>query len=133
MTRATALLSLICALMSLSYGCMYIVRCGMIRNIMMGRGGFPLLFFFCQLTCIHHYLGGTKNENLIWWKIWVLLAMPAVGWLGRCKTLFSLFRTLNSLQTYGFAFIDYSFFRLPSGLDRLDHPRIFYLLTRQGQ
>lgn len=32
-TRTAALLSLICALMSLSYGCMYIVRFGMMRNM----------------------------------------------------------------------------------------------------
>lgn len=32
-TRTTALLSLICALMSLTYGCMYIVRFGMMKNM----------------------------------------------------------------------------------------------------
>ena len=32
-TRTAALLSLICALMSLSYGCMYIVKFGMMRNM----------------------------------------------------------------------------------------------------
>ena len=32
-TRTAAVLSLICALMSLSYGCMYIVRFGMMRNM----------------------------------------------------------------------------------------------------
>ena len=32
-TRTAALLSLICALMSLTYGCMYIVRFGMMRNM----------------------------------------------------------------------------------------------------
>ena len=32
-TRGTALLSLICALMSLSYGCIYIMRFGTMRNM----------------------------------------------------------------------------------------------------
>ena len=32
-TRSTALLSLICALMSLSYGCIYIMRFGTMRSI----------------------------------------------------------------------------------------------------
>ena len=32
-TRTAALLSLICALMSLTYGCMYIVKFGMMRNM----------------------------------------------------------------------------------------------------
>ena len=32
-TRTAALLSLICALMSLIYGCMYIVNFGMMRNM----------------------------------------------------------------------------------------------------
>ena len=32
-TRTAALLSLICALMSLSYGCMYIVKFGMMRTM----------------------------------------------------------------------------------------------------
>lgn len=32
-TRTAALLSLICALMSLSYGCMYIVRFGTMRSM----------------------------------------------------------------------------------------------------
>jgi hypothetical protein len=33
LTRTAAFLSLICALMSLSYGCMFIVRFGMMRNM----------------------------------------------------------------------------------------------------
>lgn len=33
LTRTAALLSLICALMSLSYGCMYIVRFGTMRSM----------------------------------------------------------------------------------------------------
>lgn len=33
LTRTSALLSLICAIMSLSYGCMYIVRFGTMRSM----------------------------------------------------------------------------------------------------
>ncbi|KAF8166536.1 hypothetical protein K438DRAFT_1548502, partial [Mycena galopus ATCC 62051] len=64
-TRVSALLSLICALMSLLYGCMYIIRFGTMRKM--------------------HKASSFANEarkrtTSIWWNIWVLLAMPAV-WL----------------------------------------------------
>src|SRR5882757_9383936 len=45
-TRTAALLSLICALMSLSYGCMYIVRFGMMRN-MFYASRWAEVSFFC--------------------------------------------------------------------------------------
>ncbi|KAJ7498068.1 hypothetical protein B0H11DRAFT_1715205 [Mycena galericulata] len=64
-TRTSALFSLICALMSLLYGCMYIIRFGTMRKM--------------------HKASSFANEaqkgtTSIWWNIWVLLAMPAV-WL----------------------------------------------------
>ncbi|KAJ6580888.1 hypothetical protein B0H19DRAFT_1251168 [Mycena capillaripes] len=64
-TRTSALFSLICALMSLLYGCMYIIRFGTMRKM--------------------HKASSFANEaqrgtTSIWWNVWVLLAMPAV-WL----------------------------------------------------
>lgn len=61
-TRTAALLSLICVLMSLSYGCMYIVRFGMMRNM-----------FHASRWAEE----AQKMKTSIWWNVWVLLAMPA--------------------------------------------------------
>ncbi|KAJ7708999.1 hypothetical protein B0H17DRAFT_916919 [Mycena rosella] len=71
-TRTTALFSLICALMSLLYGCMYIIRFGTMRKM--------------------HKASSFANEaqkgtTSIWWNVWVLLAMPAV-WLAWSIILF---------------------------------------------
>ncbi|KAF7345444.1 hypothetical protein MVEN_01562500 [Mycena venus] len=59
-TRTSALFSLICALMSLLYGCMYIIRFGTMRKM--------------------HKASTFANEAQkttpgIWWNVWVLLAM----------------------------------------------------------
>ncbi|KAJ6568353.1 hypothetical protein DFH09DRAFT_918081 [Mycena vulgaris] len=71
-TRTSALFSLICALMSLLYGCMYIIRFGTMRKM--------------------HKASSFANEaqkgtTSIWWNVWVLLAMPAV-WLSWSIVLF---------------------------------------------
>ncbi|KAJ6485237.1 hypothetical protein DFH09DRAFT_803884, partial [Mycena vulgaris] len=63
--RTSALCSLICALMSLLYGCMYIIRFGTMRKM--------------------HKASSFANEaqkgtTSIWWNVWVFLAMPAT-WL----------------------------------------------------
>ncbi|KAF7371075.1 hypothetical protein MSAN_00741800 [Mycena sanguinolenta] len=64
-TRVSALLSLICALMSLLYGCMYIIRFGTMRKMHKASS----------------FAGeAQKDTTSILWNIWVLLAMPAV-WL----------------------------------------------------
>ncbi|KAJ6485593.1 hypothetical protein C8R45DRAFT_277008 [Mycena sanguinolenta] len=64
-TRVSALLSLICALMSLLYGCMYIIRFGTMRKMHKASS----------------FAGeAQKGTTSILWNIWVLLAMPAV-WL----------------------------------------------------
>ncbi|KAJ7133440.1 hypothetical protein C8R44DRAFT_611067, partial [Mycena epipterygia] len=65
LTRTTALFSLVCALMSLLYGCVYIIRFGTMRKIHKANG-------FANAA--------SKNTTSIWWNIWVLLAMPAI-WL----------------------------------------------------
>ncbi|KAF7309435.1 hypothetical protein MIND_00314300 [Mycena indigotica] len=64
-TRTTALFSLICALMSLLYGCMFIIRFGTMRKMHKASG------------LAQEAQNGKAN---IWWNIWVLLAMPAI-WL----------------------------------------------------
>ncbi|KIY72501.1 hypothetical protein CYLTODRAFT_417889 [Cylindrobasidium torrendii FP15055 ss-10] len=65
LTRTAALLSLICALMSLSYGCMYIVRFGTMRSM---------------YRASRWAEEARKTDTLIWWNVWVMLAMPVV-WL----------------------------------------------------
>ncbi|KAJ7052024.1 hypothetical protein C8F01DRAFT_1172776 [Mycena amicta] len=62
-TRTTALLSLVCALMSLCYGCMYIVRFATMRNMYRASK-------FAEEA--------RKTYTFIWWNVWTLLAMPAV-------------------------------------------------------
>ncbi|KAH6916441.1 hypothetical protein BKA70DRAFT_1092833, partial [Coprinopsis sp. MPI-PUGE-AT-0042] len=64
-TRYTALGSLICALMSLLYGCMYIIRFGTMRK---------------PYKAAEWALEAQKSKTAIFWNVWVMLAMPAV-WL----------------------------------------------------
>ncbi|KIJ58850.1 hypothetical protein HYDPIDRAFT_101875, partial [Hydnomerulius pinastri MD-312] len=64
-TRTAALLSLTCALMSLLYGCVYIVRFGTMRSMY-------------KATRWAEEAG--RTTTFILWNIWVLLAMPAI-WL----------------------------------------------------
>ncbi|KIK92789.1 hypothetical protein PAXRUDRAFT_146559 [Paxillus rubicundulus Ve08.2h10] len=63
--RTAALLSLTCALMSLCYGCVYIVRFGTMRSMY-------------KATRWAEEAGRTTTYIL--WNVWVLLAMPSV-WL----------------------------------------------------
>ncbi|KAJ7483282.1 hypothetical protein FB451DRAFT_1028896 [Mycena latifolia] len=70
-TRAAALFSLICALMSLLYGCLYIIRFGTMRKMHKASS------FATEAQ---------KGTNM-WWNVWVLLAMPAV-WLSWSIILF---------------------------------------------
>jgi len=65
LTRTVALCSLACALNSLSYGCVYIVRFGTMRSM-----------YKATLWAEE----ARKTNTSIWWNVWVLLAMPAV-WL----------------------------------------------------
>ncbi|KAG6877815.1 hypothetical protein C0993_003599 [Termitomyces sp. T159_Od127] len=71
-TRNAAFLSLICALMSLSYGCMYIVRFGTMRSM---------------FRAAKWAEEARKTKTVIWWNVWVLLAMPAV-WMSWAMVLF---------------------------------------------
>ncbi|KAI0771686.1 hypothetical protein BD413DRAFT_625327 [Trametes elegans] len=64
-TRWSSLMSLVFALMSLSYGCVYIVQFGSMRS--MDRAS-------------RWAEEAQKSRTAIWWNIWVLLATPAV-WL----------------------------------------------------
>ncbi|TFY76837.1 hypothetical protein EWM64_g7176 [Hericium alpestre] len=65
LTRTAALLSLVCALMSLSYGCIYIVRFGTMRSM---------------IRASRWAEEAQKTKTSILWNVWVLLAAPAV-WL----------------------------------------------------
>ncbi|KIM42677.1 hypothetical protein M413DRAFT_121554 [Hebeloma cylindrosporum] len=62
-TRTFAVLSLICALMSLSYGCIYIVRFGTMRS----------MFHASRWA-----EDARETKTSIWWNVWVLLATPAI-------------------------------------------------------
>ena len=74
--RTAALLSLICALMSLSYGCMYIVRFGTMRSMYQASKWAE---------------EARKANTSIFWNVWVLLAMPAV-WMSWYVNFFLDFR-----------------------------------------
>ncbi|KAF9456674.1 hypothetical protein BDZ94DRAFT_1275128 [Collybia nuda] len=64
-TRYFALASLVCALMSLLYGCMFIIRFGTMRK---------------AYKAAEWAEEAQKMRTSIWWNIWVLLSMPSV-WL----------------------------------------------------
>ncbi|KDQ52028.1 hypothetical protein JAAARDRAFT_62179 [Jaapia argillacea MUCL 33604] len=63
--RTPALISLVCALMSLSYGCMFIVRFGSMRSM---------------YRASRWAEEARRTNTAIWWNVWVMLAMPAI-WL----------------------------------------------------
>jgi hypothetical protein len=68
-TRTAALLSLICALTGLIYGCMYIVKFGMMRNMFHASRCVEVntIYFIGNMFFqVHHLLhpGGAENENL---------------------------------------------------------------------
>ncbi|KAI0291930.1 hypothetical protein B0F90DRAFT_1647707 [Multifurca ochricompacta] len=65
LTRTAALCSLVSALMSLSYGIMYIVRFGNMRSM---------------YRASRWAEEAQKTETSIFWNVWVLLALPGV-WL----------------------------------------------------
>lgn len=71
-TRYFALLSLVCALMSLLYGCMYIVRFGTMRK---------------TYKAAEWATEAQKSRTGIFWNVWVLLAMPA-AWLAWSMILY---------------------------------------------
>ncbi|RDB30107.1 hypothetical protein Hypma_013948 [Hypsizygus marmoreus] len=64
-TRNTAIASLICALMSLLYGCMYIIRFGTMKKI---------------YKAAEWAEEAQATKTFFWWNVWVLLATPAI-WL----------------------------------------------------
>ncbi|KAH7875863.1 uncharacterized protein C8R40DRAFT_1044124 [Lentinula edodes] len=72
LTRTAALLSLICAIMSLSYGCMYIVRFGTMRSM-----------YRASIWAEE----AQKTKTVVWWNVWILLAMPA-AWMSWSMILF---------------------------------------------
>ncbi|KAG6811189.1 hypothetical protein H0H92_008629 [Tricholoma furcatifolium] len=71
-TRNCSLIALVCALMSLLYGCLYIIRFAPMRK---------------TYTALKWAQMAEQTKTLGWWDIWVLLAMPAV-WLAWSMILF---------------------------------------------
>ncbi|TFK67811.1 hypothetical protein BDN72DRAFT_74695 [Pluteus cervinus] len=74
LTQSVALLSLICALISLLCGCLYIVRFGSMRRRVEAQAWFKEM---------------TKVNPFIFWNGWILLSIPAV-WLSWSIILFIL-------------------------------------------
>ncbi|KAF8886608.1 hypothetical protein CPB84DRAFT_1539785 [Gymnopilus junonius] len=72
LTRYAALLSMICALMSLLYGCIYIIRFGTMRKTYKGAEWAE---------------EAQKSRTGIFWNVWVMLAMPAT-WLAWSMILY---------------------------------------------
>ncbi|KAF9044282.1 hypothetical protein BJ165DRAFT_189732 [Panaeolus papilionaceus] len=64
-TRFSALISMICALMSLLFGCMYIIRFGTMRK---------------AHKAAEWAQEAQQTQTGIMWNVWIMLAMPAV-WL----------------------------------------------------
>ncbi|KAJ7609072.1 hypothetical protein FB45DRAFT_762616, partial [Roridomyces roridus] len=81
-TRTSALFSLICALMSLLYGCIYIIRFGSMRKMYKASS-------FAEEA--------QKSTASIWWNVWVMLAMPTV-WLAWSVTFHSSCTRLTSFN-----------------------------------
>ncbi|KAI5900167.1 uncharacterized protein SCHCODRAFT_02525771 [Schizophyllum commune H4-8] len=71
-TRTACLLSLTAALMSLLYGCLYIIRFGTMKRMHKASAWAE---------------EAQKQREAIWWNVWVLLAMPVV-WLAWSLILF---------------------------------------------
>ncbi|KAF8872945.1 hypothetical protein BD779DRAFT_316434 [Infundibulicybe gibba] len=63
--RISALMSLLSGLMSLLYGCLYIVRFGTMKKM---------------YSAIRYVKDAERTNNSVFWNAWVLIAMPAV-WL----------------------------------------------------
>ncbi|KAG8218229.1 hypothetical protein J3R82DRAFT_3797 [Butyriboletus roseoflavus] len=82
--RTAALLSLTSALMSLSYGCIYIVRFGTMRNM---------------YKATRWAEEAARTTTFILWNVWVLLAMPAV-WLA-WSMIFFVVAILAFIWRYG--------------------------------
>ncbi|KAF8197517.1 hypothetical protein BJ912DRAFT_846294 [Pholiota molesta] len=71
-TRYAALFSLICALVSLLFGCMYIIRFGTMRK---------------TYAAVEWAKSARGSSQSVIWNVWVLLSMPAV-WLTWSIVLF---------------------------------------------
>ncbi|KAJ7587094.1 hypothetical protein C8J56DRAFT_787159, partial [Mycena floridula] len=91
--RTAALISLICALMSLLYGCLYIMRFGTMRQPHKAAS-WAMARKKLELNLSYSLQEAQKLETTIIWSPWVMLAMPAI-WL--CWSLISF---LVSIMTY---------------------------------
>jgi hypothetical protein len=70
--RTPALLSLICAVVSLSFGVLYIVRFGTMRSM---------------YKATRWAAAAQRTRTSVWWNVWVMLALPAV-WLAWAMLFF---------------------------------------------
>jgi hypothetical protein len=83
-SRYSALMSLVCAFMSLLYGCIYIIRFGSMRKTHKAAewanvsNSDDLALVYSKPSVRQE---SEKSSTSIFWNVWVMLAMPAV-WLG---------------------------------------------------
>ncbi|KAH8830265.1 hypothetical protein DL96DRAFT_929606 [Flagelloscypha sp. PMI_526] len=78
-TRYLALISLMCALMSISYGCVYIVRFSSMKSM---------------VRASRWAEEARKHKSSIFWNLWILLCLPSL-WLSWSMILF-----IASLMSY---------------------------------
>lgn len=86
-TRYAALCSLICALISLIYGCFFIIRFGSMRRVSRGVEWAFVRIRYCKNNLGQCHLrtdfkASCSDQSLIW-NVYVLLAMPII-WLIWC-------------------------------------------------
>ena len=81
-TRYSALLSMVCALMSLFYGCIYIIQFGTMRKVHKAAEWAQVSIYMTCPARIHltFFQEARTSSTGIFWNVWVFLAMPAT-WL----------------------------------------------------
>ncbi len=70
--------------MSLLFGCIYIIRFGSMRKTYKAAEWALVSHWLSPIFYDHYILmllqEAQKSKTVIWWNVWVLLAMPAI-WL----------------------------------------------------
>lgn len=88
LVRTAVLLSLICALTSLTFGCIYIVRSERWERVQNFKMSKEVRFLSLPLfQSIEHLQEARKANRRVLWNVWVLLVMPAI-WLAWSMVLF---------------------------------------------
>ena len=107
LTRFSALLSLVCAFMSLIYGCLYIIRFGTMRKTHKAAEWANVSEYSSHVhsatsSADSHDSTSQESERTstsIFWNVWVMLAMPAV-WLGWYEHHYSVADEVHSCTRF---------------------------------